>query len=200
MTSKPTSQPRPNANEQSATQLPPSGEEKGENSAKRPAVKLFKFGFLVHDVSRVRRTVIDQVMRPYGITRSQWSVLSALSRGGNNGMMQVDLARLLEMGKVTVGGLVDRLEASGHVVRQADKLDRRAKRVFITEQGFEVIRLMIAVSGKMNRRMLKGLTPLEIETVERALLHVKANLKEMGQEFLDSGESEEFGSRIPVLD
>lgn len=200
MTLKPTTPSRRKASERSASKLPVTETENGEPSAKRPAVKLFKFGFLVHDVSRVRRTVIDQVMRPYGITRSQWSVLSALSRGGNNGMMQVDLARLLEMGKVTVGGLVDRLEASGHVIRQADKLDRRAKRVFITEQGFEVIRIMIAVSGKMNRRMLKGLTPLEIETVERALLLVKSNLKEMGQDFADSGEAEEFGSRIPTLE
>jgi hypothetical protein len=32
-------------------------------------------------------------------------VLSALSRGGEDGMMQVDLARLLDFGKVTVGGL-----------------------------------------------------------------------------------------------
>jgi DNA-binding MarR family transcriptional regulator len=199
MATKRTSKRQSKASEPSASEPVAPDEENGAASAKRPAVKLFRFGFLLHDVSRVRRTVIDQVMRPYGITRSQWSVLTALSRGGNNGMMQVDLARLLEMGKVTVGGLVDRLEASGHVVRQADKLDRRAKRVYMTDQGFEVIKIMIAVSGKMNRRMLKGLTPLEIETVERVLLHVKGNLKEMGQDFVDSGESEEFGSRIPTL-
>ena len=168
-----------------------------ERALKRPSAKQFRFGYLVHDVSRIRRTVMDQVMRPYGITRSQWSVLSALSRSGNDGMMQVDLARLMDVGKVTVGGLVDRLEASGHVERRADATDRRAKRVFITEQGFRVIRLMIAVSTKVNRRVLKGLTPAEIQTVEKALIQVKHNLKEIAEETAQSGKLEEFGSQIP---
>lgn len=175
-------------------------QEAAEKAAKRPSAKQFRFGYLVHDVSRIRRTVMDQVMRPYGITRSQWSVLSALSRGGNDGMMQVDLARLMEVGKVTVGGLVDRLEASGHVERRADATDRRAKRVFITEQGYEVIRLMVAVSTKINRRILKGLTPAEVQTVEKALLQVKRNLKEFAQETAQTGKAEEFGSQIPVVD
>lgn len=165
-------------------------------SVKRPSAKQFRFGFLVHDLSRIRRTVIDQILRPYGVTRSQWSVLSALSRSNNNGMMQVDLARLMEMGKVTIGGLIDRLEASGHVERRADRADRRAKRVFITEQGFAVIQTMIVVSGKINRRMLKGLTPIEVETVERVMLLVKSNLKEMGRELESSGQQAEFGSKI----
>ena len=167
-------------------------------AAKRPSAKQFRFGFLVHDVSRIRRTVLDHVMRPYGITRSQWWVLSALSRSGNDGMMQVDLARLLEVGKVTVGGLIDRLEASGHVRRSADATDRRAKLVFITEQGFEVIRLMITVSAKVNRRSLKGLTPDEVRIAEKVLLKVKHNLKEIAEKTAQSGKGEEFGSQIPV--
>lgn len=31
----------------------------------------FRIGFLVHDVSRMRRTLFDQEMKPLGITRSQ---------------------------------------------------------------------------------------------------------------------------------
>lgn len=182
----------------SKTTSPPQRKNAGEKPLKRPTAKQFRFGYLVHDVSRIRRTVMDQVMRPYGITRSQWSVLSALSRGGNDGMMQVDLARLMEVGKVTVGGLVDRLEASGHVERRADAADRRAKRVFITEQGFRVIRLMVAVSTKVNRRILKGLTPAEVQTVEKALMQVKHNLKEVTAETALNGKAGEFGSQIPL--
>lgn len=117
-------------------------------------------------------------MKPLGITRSQWSVLSALSRAGNDGMMQVDLARLLEVGKVTVGGLVDRLEATGHVKRRGDENDRRAKRVFITPQGFKLIGVMISAAEKINNRILEGVSPEDLETTERVLLQVKANIKE----------------------
>jgi MarR family transcriptional regulator for hemolysin len=162
-------------------------QETDANGVKRPIAKQFRFGYLVHDVSRIRRSVMDEVMRPYDITRAQWSMLSTLSRGGNNGMTQVDIARLLEVGKVTVGGLIDRLEVSGQVERRADAVDRRAKRVYITEKGYEVIGLMISVASKVNRRVLKGLTPIEIETVERALLQVKRNLKEIAEEAAAAG-------------
>ena len=40
----------------------------------------FRIGFLIHDVSRLRRTVVDKALRPIGVTRSQWWVLANLSR------------------------------------------------------------------------------------------------------------------------
>jgi DNA-binding MarR family transcriptional regulator len=120
---------------------------------------------------------MDLIMRPYGITRSQWSVLSTLSRGGNDGMMQVDLARLMEVGKVTVGGLIDRLEASGHVERRPDAHDRRVKRVFITAKGHGVIRLMVEVASDINKRILEGLTKQEVAACEKVLGQAKRNLK-----------------------
>lgn len=147
-------------------------------SVAHPTAPLFKFGYLVHDVSRIRRTVMDQAMRPLGITRSQWTVLSALSRGGNDGMMQVDLARLLELGKVTVGGLIDRLEATGHVERRSDASDRRVKRVFITEQGFGLLDAMIALAAQLNDRILEGISREHQRDAENVLYKVKKNLKE----------------------
>lgn len=160
---------------------------------KRPSAKQFRFGYLVHDVSRIRRVVMDEVMRPYGITRAQWSMLSTLSRGGNNGMMQVDIARLLDVGKVTVGGLIDRLEASGHVERRADAEDRRAKRVYITEKGYDVIQLMIAVASKINRRSLKGVSAEDLEVVERSLVQIKRNLREIADEANITSKAREKG-------
>jgi DNA-binding MarR family transcriptional regulator len=144
---------------------------------KRPEAVRFRFGYLLHDVSRTRRTLIDHWMKPLGITRAQWSLLSALSRGGNDGMMQVDLARLLEVGKVTIGGLVDRLESSGLVERRADPEDRRAKRVYITDQGWKMIRSMISVAEKMNRKVMAGVSEKDLDTVERVLLVIKTNIK-----------------------
>jgi len=37
-------------------------------------------------------------------------------------MMQVELARLLDVGKVTLGGLIDRLEEHGFVIRTRTNL------------------------------------------------------------------------------
>ena len=35
-----------------------------------------RLGFLMHDVSRLRRGVFDEFMKPVGLTRSQWWILA----------------------------------------------------------------------------------------------------------------------------
>ncbi|MBB4640160.1 MarR family winged helix-turn-helix transcriptional regulator [Rhizorhapis suberifaciens] len=151
------------------------------SAAARPVVKPFRFGFLVHDVSRMRRTLFDEVMRERGVTRSQWSVLAALSRMGHDGMMQVDIARHMDVGKVTIGGLIDRLEASGFVERRLDAEDRRVRRVFITDKGFEVIQEMQKAGNKLNRSILAGVTADELRITEDTLARVKANIRALIQ-------------------
>lgn len=92
-----------------------------------------RFGFLIHDVSRLRRVVVDRALKPLGITRSQWWVLAFLSR--RDGMTQTALAADLDLTKVAVGGLLDRMEAAGFVERRPDHLDGRARRVYLTRAG-----------------------------------------------------------------
>jgi len=136
-----------------------------------------RIGFLVHDVSRMRRTLFDQEVKRLGITRAQWWALANLSRHEQEGMTQSDLARLLDVGKVTVGGLIDRLEDSGHVVRQADEHDRRIKRIFITDLGYEVIDRMAEVGRALNSVIMRGITLDHIHIAEDVMQSMKDNLR-----------------------
>lgn len=145
----------------------------------KPTAQPFRFGFLVHDVSRMRRTLFDDQMKPLGVTRSQWSVLAYLSRESNNGTMQVDLARDMDVGKVTIGGLIDRLESSGHVERRLDARDRRARRIFITAKGFETIRRMQTVGADLNDRVLEGVSERDLKVTEKTLARVKENIRSL---------------------
>jgi MarR family transcriptional regulator for hemolysin len=142
----------------------------------------FRIGFYVHDVSRMRRTLFDFEMKPLGITRSQWWVLAQLSRSeghdGGEGMLQTDLASILDVGKVTIGGIIDRLEASGFVRRKIDKVDRRAKRIIITKQGHEVLDKMINVGRKLNLDILKGISARDVKIAEQVLARMKINIRE----------------------
>jgi DNA-binding MarR family transcriptional regulator len=145
--------------------------------AKRPVVKPFRFGFLVHDVSRMRRTLFDEVMKAHGVSRSQWHVLATLSRVGSEGLMQVDIANLMDVGKVTIGGLIERLEAGGFVERRLDPKDRRARRVYVTERGFEVIGEMQKEGLKLNKSILAGVSSEHLAITEDVLAAVKANIR-----------------------
>ena len=137
-----------------------------------------RIGFLVHDVSRMRRTLFDQAVKPLGITRAQWWALANLSRHENSGMIQSDLARLLDVGKVTIGGLIDRLEASGHVVRRPDPVDRRIKRVYITDRGYDVIRQMTKIGQDLNSNILRGISKEHVDIAAEVLHCMKENMRE----------------------
>jgi MarR family transcriptional regulator for hemolysin len=150
----------------------------GAPEEERPTALLFRFGYLIHDVSRMRRTLFDLLMKPMGITRSQWSVLAWLSRDKNSGTSQVELARILDVGKVSIGGLIDRLEESGHVERRFDKGDRRVKRIFITEVGYETIRVMQTFGHENNLRIIKGVAAEDLRITEETLAKVKENIRE----------------------
>ena len=139
----------------------------------------FRIGFLIHDVSRLRRTVVDKALRPMGVTRSQWWVLANLSRHNGQGMMQTELAKVMDVGKVTLGGLIDRLEAGGLVKRQPDPTDRRAKRVVMTPKGTKLLADIQSIATKVNDQILNGIGRNDISRAETVLYKMKQQLISM---------------------
>ncbi|MDQ2140569.1 MarR family transcriptional regulator [Alcaligenaceae bacterium C4P045] len=128
----------------------------------------------MHDVSRLRRKVFDDVMKPVGVTRSQWWVMAHLSR--HDGMSQSDLAEVLELGRAALGGLVDRLEATELVRRESTPADRRTKLVFLTDKGRGMIDTMRGQSDRMSEVILAGLDDDDRLRLTEMLTTVKRNL------------------------
>jgi DNA-binding MarR family transcriptional regulator len=135
------------------------------------------FGFLLNDVARLMRTVYDRRVRSLGLTRSQWWVLNHLFRG--DGVTQTELAETLEIEKPTLGRLLDRLEAKGWVRREDDATDRRAWRVYLTEEVGPAMRELRAVAAELRRDALAGLSAAERERFVDTLLAIKANLAKL---------------------
>jgi len=133
-----------------------------------------RLGFLIHDVSRLRRSAFDRCLKPLNVTRSQWWVLAYLSR--EDGMTQSQLAEELDLGKVAVGGLIDRLEKGGLVRREADASDRRVNRVFLQPKSKQLVARMRRVSHRMNATILSGLADSSLESTAVTLDAMKRNL------------------------
>jgi len=149
-----------------------------------------RLGFLMHDVSRLRRSVFDEFMKPLGVTRSQWWVLAYLSR--HDGMIQSDLANVLELGKAALGGLIDRLEAGGFIMRRSDELDRRVKRIFLSNSGAHLVKEMVRHNHDMSERILEGLSTEDRYRLADMLMLVKRNLVGIrGQSAAAAGDDEE---------
>ena len=133
-----------------------------------------RLGFLMHDVSRLRRVVFDDFMKPIGLTRSQWWILAHLSR--HDGMIQSDLANLLEVGKASLGGLIDRLELSKFIERRAGGDDRRVKRIYLTAAGTKIVDQMRGPGHAMSERVLAGLDNASRHALVDMLSLIKRNL------------------------
>jgi DNA-binding MarR family transcriptional regulator len=146
-----------------------------------------RFGFLIHDVSRLRRVVVDRALKPLGITRSQWWVLAFLSR--RDGMTQTALAADLDLTKVAIGGLLDRMETASFVERRADQSDGRARRVYLTRAG-----------AKMVNAIRESVETVELEILNRipeeALVQAAETLRALKETLLEmaGGEPEEAES------
>jgi DNA-binding MarR family transcriptional regulator len=82
-------------------------------------------------LARLVRTEADKRARAHGMTRAQWTILLSLER--QPGLLQKELAELLEVEPITVARLVDRLEARGMVERRSDPTDRRCWRLHLTD-------------------------------------------------------------------
>jgi MarR family transcriptional regulator for hemolysin len=135
-----------------------------------------RIGFLVHDVSRLRRTAFDQRMKPLGITRSQWWVLTNVTRHGDSGITQTELATVMDIGKVALGGLIDRLEHRGFVERRADSEDRRINRIFLTRKGQTILDKMVGIALEMNAKVMRGISLQRQHALAETLHDIKQNL------------------------
>jgi DNA-binding MarR family transcriptional regulator len=138
----------------------------------------YGFGFLLHDIARLLRKRFDQGAAALGLSRAQWQVLAHLHR--HEGINQSGLAEILEIKGVTLGRLVDRLEAAGWVERRADASDRRARRLYTTDKVAPVLARMWALGERKREEALAGLSDGERRALIDSLLKIRANLSERG--------------------
>ena len=129
---------------------------------------------LMNDVARLIRTRFDQRARVFGMTRAQWVILARLAR--QPGLSQNEMATICEVEPITVGRLIDRLEARGLVERRPDPTDRRIRRLHLLPAAQTVLEEIARYRDEQLQVILNGLDPHIRETLVATLLQIKGNL------------------------
>jgi DNA-binding MarR family transcriptional regulator len=129
---------------------------------------------LLGDTARLIGTYADRVARRQGMTKAQWVLLLKLSR--HPGLSQKDLAELMEVEPITVGRLVDRLEARGLVIRDADGQDRRIWRLRLTPAAEPLLQVLAGHREDIAAMIVTGIGRETVETMRTGLMQVKANV------------------------
>lgn len=130
--------------------------------------------FLLHEVAHQMRTLFDQRARSRGMTRAQWVILKRLGR--TPGLSQTDLASILEVEPITVGRLIDRLEARGLVERRDDPKDRRTYRLHLTAKAKPILQEIGEHISDIGKLMANGIDKKTLDTIAEGLKNMKANL------------------------
>jgi MarR family transcriptional regulator for hemolysin len=137
---------------------------------------------LIHDVARLRRQAFDEQAKPLGLTRSQFSVLAHLGRHPDRGMNQSEIAAALEVGKVTLGGLIDRLEARGLARRELSGEDRRVKRIRLTSKGRRALETTERMRPMLDEFIMRDVPDEARGELAIALAAMRSNLLAMQRE------------------
>jgi DNA-binding MarR family transcriptional regulator len=110
-------------------------------------------------------------------------------------MKQHALASDLDLTKVAIGGLLDRLESGGFVERRADATDGRARRVFLTRAGARLVTTIRAGVQRVEVEILARIPEKDLEQAAETLLTLKQTLLEKIESAgEDESESEEADS------
>jgi DNA-binding MarR family transcriptional regulator len=130
--------------------------------------------FTIHDAARLMRIRFDQQARSWGMTRAQGVILMKLAC--RPGLSQAELAGILDVEPITVGRLIDRLEASGMVERRPDPADRRMHRLHLLPASKSVLVEIDAYRAAAVAKFKEGIPAADWDTAFRVLLQIKEKL------------------------
>ena len=115
--------------------------------------------FLMNDISRICRQLVDQQMRTLDLTRAQWYLLNYIYL--YDGLSQQELADLIDLGKSNVAKQVHALEEKGWVRRGPHEADGRSFRVYLVPEVKPTIKKLNGIAEICLKNLLTGFTKTE---------------------------------------
>ncbi|RUO80155.1 MarR family transcriptional regulator [Idiomarina tyrosinivorans] len=127
-------------------------------------------------VARVWQRVVDQELEPLGLTHPRWSALWKLARLGD-GISQKQLAQALEIQLASLMRTLSQLEQQGLTERRDCADDKRAKQVYLTPAGRELVASMETRILAVRRALLNDISDEQLSTVREVLHSICVNAK-----------------------
>jgi MarR family transcriptional regulator for hemolysin len=121
-----------------------------------------KFGFLLTALSRKYVLRFEQRARDESLTLTQCKVLVHLEKNG--GVSQAKLAELADVDPMTMGRILDRMEADGLLERRPDATDRRARCLYLTRKAKPLLDKIWRWGGVTRAEAFAGIDPQERDT------------------------------------
>jgi len=117
----------------------------------------------------------EQMLKPHGITATQFNVLRILRGAGEEGLCRYEIAERMVTRMPDVTRLLDRMEESGYIVRERSTEDRRMVQTTLTETGRRLLAKIDDEVAAEQQRPFRTLNPEQLETLIALLSQVRQN-------------------------
>jgi len=113
-------------------------------------------GYLLNTAARLIKRELDERLRVYGVTTSQWAVLKLLEREDN--LSQAQIAARLNGDRATCGTVIEKMIKKGLLTKELSASDRRSYQVKITPAAGDIVREVSEIADRANDRALKNIS------------------------------------------
>lgn len=121
----------------------------------------------------------DRILRPFGITDSQFNVLMLVKYQSEEGQInQTQLGRMLLVNRSNVTGLIDRMEQAGWVQRSAEKGDRRVKQISLTNKGTQLVNQAEKAYFERLEEIVNPIPKNQVEQLLKALEKIRGAIRD----------------------
>src|SRR5688572_2319681 len=117
---------------------------------------------------------VEQFLKPYGITATQYNVLRILRGSEPNGLCRNELRDRMLTRMPDMTRLLDRMEESGLVVRGRQDHDRRMVRSRISSTGLKLLADLDDVTQKEEKRRFGHLNEQQLRSLIELLAIVRS--------------------------
>ncbi|MEP7382640.1 MAG: MarR family transcriptional regulator [Gemmatimonadota bacterium] len=108
---------------------------------------------------------LERVLKPHGISGTQYNVLRILRGAGIDGLCRNEIADRLVTRMPDVTRLLDRMEEADLVARQRDSKDRRLVTTRLTDKGRALVDELDAPINALHERQLGHLSEEQLHAV-----------------------------------
>jgi len=132
-----------------------------------------RFSGALHNSARAWRQALDRRIKYLGVSQASWLTIAVIAKAGAP-LSQSELADRLAVEGATMVSMVDRLVKAGFVVREPSTIDRRVKRVVLTEAGNRLYAKVKAEAEAFRQELLAHIAVDKLRTATELLEQIQS--------------------------
>lgn len=121
-------------------------------------------------------SAFERMLKPHGITATQFNVLRILRGAGPEGLCRYEIAERMVNRMPDVTRLLDRMEEAGTIARERSSEDRRMVRTGITEKGRRLLETVDGDVAAEQKRPFEELNHEQMQSLIHLLAQVRGNI------------------------